>query len=1076
MANYTELDVEKAYVAFFARPADPLGLAYWLSESNTLHLGDLYNEFGLSQEYRSLYAPYLTHDVPTDTWHITPGQEGNIVDLAYMHLFGHLADPGGKTYWVLDIQNNLITFGTLLLQLEGAAKNTVGGYQDLDTITAKANAALAFTHEVPLVGNGQGYIGDAANGAARVWLSGINTPADAAAAIQTAALFDTVSSIEHVTALNSGRTQVLSSSNPVIDVGPYDTVQAKGSDYPGNTNIHGIGSGTVVLTLDSLTPAVLDGQTISAVQEIVVVNNNTLSHEVSTTNWSDIGPGTITITGTGGVVHLTDLQQSFNEWDASTSTHGDNYAVVDDAGLAWLSFDKQAVASANTIEDLSVAEVTGSILLDVPGFPLQNIETVNLHITDTIGHASTIASLNVQGIHTLNIDGGIAGQTFKIAGDLDAGLVVIDAHNAVANLDLSVASSNAAAVFGGPVLPGDWTVAQSITLGHGDDKIRFGDTLGDSNAGPANHQDSIYGGGGNDTLYANFTTGGTRAPYSRAVQNYDLTFNSSATVDFTDALGVQTIDVQQSAFGASLVYLHQGDTTAINLHGKQVGIWDVLYSGNNVLGTGADLTFTWDDSSKGASPVIDQLRFDNVHNLNFVKTGTQDDFVGSSIIGIQGGLAAAPGFSVDGVTTQILAFDVKAQGNLSVYGPHITLPVGGGTTIAYIDALAVNRMTFTTEGNGDLTVNGGEWTPGLHNIGVIATQALQNVYFNASTAGNIHVGSIAFSSLIDHVIATSVGANIDIDAIFGYDIPAYVQGSPLPVAISGSTISSITLTTAGNNGEHINIGLIAAQDIQNFNINAGRDSTIDVSHDGLAPFHGIWLTNGLGTLTASGQGTVNEVDLSFQSFSTIDFSGLTNSNAKVWYHNSTNDVNFTGTNNGDSVWAGLGNDSVTTGSGNDNIIFNDANHAHNVISTGTGIDFVHLSNGNSADLIIVGKGGTPVLATDGSTAQTDTIEGFHGLGQDTISWGVGGTGNFIEKDAVGLTYSNALAQADSGIMVGHIFAYEVNPTGNGGNGEAWLFKDTTAVPDGHPDLVIHLVGTTDHPITPTTVFGGDIVA
>ena len=801
MANYTELDVERAYVAFFGRPAEPLGLQYWMSEANTLHLGDLYSEFGQSPEYRDQYLAYLTHDTSTPnggTWYITPGQEAAIVDIAYQHLFGHVADAAGKAYWALDISKGLITFGNLLLQLQGGAKNTVGSYQDADAVIAKANAALAFTNEVPLVGNGQGYIGESAKAAARLWLSNINTIPDSEAAVQTAALFHAVSVVESVTSVDSGRTQVLSSGNAVIDVGPYDVVQAKGSDYPANTNIHGTGTGTVVLTLDTSTPAVLDGQTISAVQDIRVVNNNNLAHEVSTTNWSNIGPGTITVTGTGGVVHLTDLQQSFNDWDPLSSTHGDNYAIVDDAGLAWLSFDKQAVDTAGTVEDVSVLEVTGSIRLDVPGFPLQSIETVNLHITDTVGHASTIASLHVQGINTLNIDGGVVGQTFKITGALDAGLKVIDAHAAIGNLDLSVAASNAAAVFDGPVLPGDWTVAQSITLGQHDDKIRFGDTLGDSNSGSKIHQDTIIGGGGNDTLYANFTTGGTRTPYSRAIQNYDLTFNSSATVNFSNTVGVARIDVEQATlfpdpttglplFGASLIKLQQADTTEINIHGKQVGIWDVLYAGNNVWGTGGNLTFTWSDGttadpSPGASPVIDQLRFDNVNSLDFVKTGTQNDFVGSSIIGIGGGLAAAPGFSVDGVTTQTLTFDVKDQGNLSVYGPHITAPPFGGIpfafTVAYINALAVSELTFTTEGNGDLIVNGGEWKAGLHNIGVIATQALQDVYFNASYAGNIHVGSIAFSSLIDHVLATSIGANIDIDAIFGYDIPAYVQGSP----------------------------------------------------------------------------------------------------------------------------------------------------------------------------------------------------------------------------------------------------------------------------------------------------------
>lgn len=1053
MANYTIWEIEQAYIAFFGRPAEPAGADYWLLHSNDLKLGDLYREFAQSKEYRDQYAAYL--EVVGGKYVIKAGSEEAIVNVAYQHLFGHDADAAGKAYWANDIKQGWITFDNLLLQLEGGAKDTVGGNQDLTTITQKTLAAEAFTAEVRLVGDGNGYTGDASNLEAHQWLSGIHTAAEEVAATQNAALYAEVSKVVALGAHDSGVTHWLSSTNPIIDVGPNDVVIADSHDFTPGTNIHGTGSGTVNITFDTSTSGIFDGQSISAVSDINIDTHG--GHTISTTNWTDIGPNTISITGTG-FIHLTDLQQAFNDWDTSTSSFGDNYAIndfVDASGLVWLSFDVQAVDTTSTIVDLSVREVTSAIVID--SAVGQSIENLNLHITDTLAHASTIASLHVQGINTLNIDGGIAGQTFKIVADLDAGLKVIDAHNAVANLDLSVASSNVDAT-----LPGDWSVAQSITLGSGDDIIRFGDTLGDS---VASHQDSIYGGAGKDKLTAIFTTGGTRTPVTTGVETFELTFNSSATVNFNQTVGVQTVNVLESPlFGASLIHL-QSSTTAINLTGKQTGFWDVLYGGTGILGTGpvGVLDFTWTDNSKGANPHIAQLRFDNVQSLNFVKDGTQDDFVGTSIFTPT---LLAPGFSVDGQVTQILTFDVKGLGNLSVYGPHIAI---GGVTVAYINALDVTQLTFTTENNGDLIVNGGDAT----HIGVIATEQLENLYVHASAAGNIHVGSLAFSSFIDHVDVKTLGANINIDAIFGYDIPSYVQGSLIPVAVSGSTVSNFHVETAGNNGEHIWIGLIAAQDIQTFDIVAGRDSVIDVSHAGLAVagLHGIWLTNGLGTLTAKGEGIVNEVDLSFESFSTINFSGLTNSNALVWYDNSHNDVTFIGTNNGDHVWAGQGNQTVTTGTGADIVHISDLNHATNIITTGAGVDFVHLSALNSIDRVSVG--GTAVLATDGTTANTDTIENFHGLGQDTIVWGVGGTGSFAEHDVLGLTYAAALLHADSGVMVGKIYDYEVNTAVFG---EAWLFKDTTAVLDGHPDLVIHLVGTAAHPINNTTVFGGDIVA
>lgn len=50
----TAEQVQNAYVAFFNRPADVEGLAYWKSYPGAT--ADLYNTFAQSKEYNSLYA------------------------------------------------------------------------------------------------------------------------------------------------------------------------------------------------------------------------------------------------------------------------------------------------------------------------------------------------------------------------------------------------------------------------------------------------------------------------------------------------------------------------------------------------------------------------------------------------------------------------------------------------------------------------------------------------------------------------------------------------------------------------------------------------------------------------------------------------------------------------------------------------------------------------------------------------------------------------------------------------------------------------------------------------------------
>ena len=54
--------VQKAYIAYYGRPADPAGLAFWASdlEANGLRLERIINAFGNSAESQALYSGSTT--------------------------------------------------------------------------------------------------------------------------------------------------------------------------------------------------------------------------------------------------------------------------------------------------------------------------------------------------------------------------------------------------------------------------------------------------------------------------------------------------------------------------------------------------------------------------------------------------------------------------------------------------------------------------------------------------------------------------------------------------------------------------------------------------------------------------------------------------------------------------------------------------------------------------------------------------------------------------------------------------------------------------------------------------------
>ena len=115
------MDVEKAYLAYFGRPADIAGMNYWLGKS----IADMDAGFAASQEYATLYGG------------MTNSQR---VDQVYQNLFGRAADPAGKAYWAGQLNAGLVTIGTLVATMEADALGV-----DIGTINNRLTFAIDFT-------------------------------------------------------------------------------------------------------------------------------------------------------------------------------------------------------------------------------------------------------------------------------------------------------------------------------------------------------------------------------------------------------------------------------------------------------------------------------------------------------------------------------------------------------------------------------------------------------------------------------------------------------------------------------------------------------------------------------------------------------------------------------------------------------------------------------------------------------------------------------------------------------------------------------------------------------------------
>ena len=172
--------VQKLYIAYYGRPADPAGLLYWVKSALTGggNWADLTANFVISPESTQLYGNISNTD---------------LVNAIYMNVFGRTVEQDGLAYWVEQLNSGSKTKADLAL----AVVNSAAG-SDAITIANRLSGANTFTTELETSGRESDFFGATVANVAREWLSGIG----ADQADLTAALAVTTNLISNFTAGN----------------------------------------------------------------------------------------------------------------------------------------------------------------------------------------------------------------------------------------------------------------------------------------------------------------------------------------------------------------------------------------------------------------------------------------------------------------------------------------------------------------------------------------------------------------------------------------------------------------------------------------------------------------------------------------------------------------------------------------------------------------------------------------------------------------------------------------------------------------------------------------------------------
>ena len=531
----TAMDVEKAYLAYFGRPADIAGMNYWLGKS----ISDMDAGFAASQEYATLYGG------------MTNSQR---VDQVYQNLFGRAADPAGKAYWVGQLNAGLVTIGTLVATMEADALGV-----DIGTINNRLTFAIDFTVNLTPAQNA-GYNGTAAANAARVAMSEVTYTDTSLATAKGNVAFD-ISAIDQgespVTLAAANAAAVAAAATNASNLAAYGSINGMTQTSAANTHALVSGANTVNMVVGSA--AVTDTFDVTANPTAVTINI------------SGNATGALTLAKTGSQTSSTAL--TVNDSTAAALTVGPlngghlTSAVFNNTGTGTLS---AGITVGSILQSVSITGTGTENFSDITsayaGFTLTDSSSAAVGIVSLTASATGADSISNSGSGLLTIGTAtlLAGNnTLTISSSGTGGIT----DTADTNTAGTVTFTNSG---GGTITETDMVAnsASTFNLVNG-----VTGTISDSSSSAV----TVNGTGDNSNLTLNITgSGGNTISLGSGA---DTIVTGSGSDSITLATGANNVSITGGA-GADTITLGAAHT----------GIDTIIYNGNNQ--GGAALTIT----------------------------------------------------------------------------------------------------------------------------------------------------------------------------------------------------------------------------------------------------------------------------------------------------------------------------------------------------------------------------------------------------------------------------------------------------------------------------------------------------
>ncbi len=1017
MATPTDL-IQQLYVAYYNRPADVAGLAFWTNAlSNGATIDQISASFNSANEYTAAYAGK---------------SPANIVDTVYLNLFGRHAEAGGLDFWAPKVASGAITVAALVKQILAGAVNADGTPNaDALVYANKVSAAEAFTTE-------------------------IGTPGNEAERL----------------AYEQGGSAVLAAAKAFI-AGVTDTTSLTAA----TTNIHTIAQGVVspvvagqvyalTTTAEALT-GTSGNDTFNAFVDTVTAANSTISaaDQIDGAGGNDVLNVVVTGTTVGATMPVTSIKNIETVNVRSVQTAGGTFAI-DNAlltGVTAINVDRSTSAvtvnNATTVGIIGDGTVANAAVTAAYG---ASAAAATINVSNGVtGGALTVtgaglSKLTINSTGAANVLGGVtaAGTTTAVVINADTNLTTGNITGVAANAAITVTGA-AAKVNVGTLTANVKTVDASAFKGGVTATLNTGIT-------------SFKGGAGNDVVTAAATTatgavidGGTgtnKLVVDTTTGNNDLATNGAAYKNFSQlkniggtatsldvslVAGVTSLETGAAGGGFSKMTAAQAANVLVSAN---LGGTATTYSLATATGTTDVLGLNFTNSTATTVENATGLAVDGFETLNL----TAGSGLASVKVKADGTAAASTdydnfGFSTAANLTKItLAGAFGAQIDASANAVKVTTIDASANTAgaAILTGGQTGALTVTGTAAADIITLGTMGSGGVQSISAGAgNDSISGSQANINAAAKIDGGAG-----VDTLTITDTGALTVNDQTFknvtgveklafgtttgalGFVVGGYANGN-LAGANGGVLDVSVTkLTTGGVSVDASGLGGSNSLKLAVSSAAAGGTLAGNVSVIGSAG--GKDAITIVTDATTSGTITINESANTVGT--TIDASGIVAAGATA-------------------ITGGKGADTILTGA------------AAATITGGKGADVITLATGHATQTLNFAAGDSSLGANDVVNGYNLTTDVIHGTSVSTALITTADIGNGFTIAAgiatkAGATVADFLAAATA-LTQGNGVGSAPGVVGFSDGANTWVvFSDGNAATTN--DVVVELVGVT----------------